>query len=106
MSPLEIVLENSYENFELKAQAGGLWLTYDDETTLWIGTESGNITSHGNITAKGTISADGKISSKDTISAEDLRFKCKDGYYYTLSDVIEKIQLDIQDLYIRVGGAS
>lgn len=106
MSPLEIVLENSYENFGFKAQAGGLWLTYDDETTIWIGAESGSITSQGNITAKGTISADGKISSKDIISAEDLRFKCKDGYYYTLSDVIEKIQLDIRDLYIRVGGAS
>lgn len=106
MSPLEIVLENSYENFELKVQAGGLWLTYDDETTIWIGAESGSITSQGNITVKGTISADGKISSKDIISAEDLRFKCKDGYYYTLSDVIQTIQLDIQDLYRRVGGAS
>ena len=106
MSPLEIVLENSYENFELKVQAGGLWLTYDDETTIWIGAESGSITSQGNITVKGTISADGKISSKDIISAEDLRFKCKDGYYYTLSDVIQTIQLDIQDLYRRIGGAS
>ena len=106
MSPLEIVLENSDENFEFKAQAGGLWLTHDGETMVWIGTESGSMTSQGDITAKGTISADGMISSKDTISAEDLRFKCKDGYYYTLSDVIQTIQLDIQDLYRRVGGAS
>lgn len=106
MSPLEIVLENSYENFELKAQAGGLWLTHNDETTIWIGAESGSITSQGNITANGTISADGSISSKDTIFAEDLRFKGKDGYYYTLSDIIQSIQLDIQDLYRRVGGAS
>lgn len=106
MSPLEMVLENSDENFEFKAQAGGLWLTHDGETMVWIGTESGSMTSQGDITAKGTISADGRISSKDTISAEDLRFKCKDGYYYTLSDVIQTIQLDIQDLYRRVGGAS
>lgn len=106
MSPLEMVLENSEENFEFKAQAGGLWLTHDGETMVWIGTESGSMTSQGDITAKGTISADGMISSKDTISAEDLRFKCKDGYYYTLSDVIQTIQLDIQDLYRRVGGAS
>lgn len=106
MSPLEMVLENSEENFEFKAQAGGLWLTHDGETMVWIGTESGSMTSQGDITAKGTISADGRISSKDTISAEDLRFKCKDGYYYTLSDVIQTIQLDIQDFYRRVGGAS
>lgn len=82
ISPLEMVLENSYENFELKVQAGGLWLKKDGETIIAMSLENG------------------------MISAEDLRFKCKDGYYYTLSDVIQTIQLDIQDLYRRVGGAS
>jgi|GEM_PF-402095 phage minor structural protein, N-terminal domain protein len=132
LSPLEFCLINSAVGYELKAQAGGVWLSRNGETTLWIGAENGNISANGSIYGQEVYGNDihfkiedsegyyslrnfienfrGRISaledSNKIVQFDDVRFKRSDGVIYSLRDQIDLLHARIDDLYMKSGGAS
>ncbi|MCM1008837.1 MAG: phage tail protein [Ruminococcus flavefaciens] len=126
LSPLEFCIINNAVGYELKAQAGGMWLSHNGETMIWMNAESGSISAqkvYGNDILIKLEDDDGYYSlrnfienfrgrisaledSEKTVFSDDIRFRRSDGMIYSLRDQIDLIHSNIEDLYRRVGGAS
>lgn len=127
LSPLEFCLINIAVGYELKAQAGGVWLNHNGETMFWIGAENGDIRTQGDISCNyirfKSEGSEGYYLLSDwitnlreriaafenedkTVIADDVKFKRGDGYRWSLRDMIDSMQSSIDELFNRTGGSS